>query len=79
LVNCFISYRRPGLTESFTMADIKSSGYKPTTIENVGSNGTYGESVPPKKQSKMKANFRKYWWLHLTSFVLCTLLISLLL
>jgi hypothetical protein len=59
------------------MADIKGNGYKPTTIENVGSDGPYGAPAP--KQSKFKSNFRKYWWVHLTSFVVCTLLISLLL
>lgn len=49
-------------------------GYKAETLENVQSY----PSSPPPKQSKMKAHMRKFWWLHLISFILGTLLVNLL-
>jgi hypothetical protein len=45
--------------------------------ETVNTSSDY-RSLPPK-QSKMKAHMRKFWWLHLISFILGTILINLLL
>jgi len=62
------------------MADYKanSSEYKPQTVDYQNSPQTNG--VPPgKKPGKIKAHFRRFWWLHLLNFIIGTLLLSLLL
>jgi hypothetical protein len=57
--------------------DNKYNGdYKSATVEHSSPNGTYS---PPPKQSKIKAHFRKFWWLHLISFIIGTILVTLLL
>jgi len=52
-----------------------NDGYKAQTVENVSSNQPYS----PPKQNKMKQHLRKYWWLHLISFIVGVILITLLL
>jgi len=59
---------------NFDNTNSKYGNYKAETLENVSSYQT----SPTPKQSKMKAHMRKYWWLHLLSFVICTILINIL-
>ncbi|KAF2397606.1 hypothetical protein EJ06DRAFT_481937 [Trichodelitschia bisporula] len=50
--------------------------YKNDTLEHVSSPGY---SAPPRKQGKLKAHFRRFWWLHLIIFIIGFLLVLLLL
>jgi len=50
--------------------------YKTQTLETVPSQG-YGQR--PAKGGKLKAHFRRFWWLHLISFIIGTILVTLLL
>ncbi|QDS68416.1 hypothetical protein FKW77_010783 [Venturia effusa] len=54
----------------------KYGDYKTQTLENVSS--TDYRVAPPTRQSKIKANLRKYWWLHLSSFIIGTVLVNIL-
>ncbi|KAF2435655.1 hypothetical protein EJ08DRAFT_283996 [Tothia fuscella] len=57
--------------------DNKYNGeYKSQTMETVSSNQQH---QPPTKKSKMKEHFRRFWWLHLISFIIGTILVTLLL
>ena len=53
--------------------------YKPQTVDYTSPPATANGAAPKKKESKLKAHFRKTWWIHLIIFVVSTLLISLLL
>lgn len=54
----------------------KYGEYKTQTLENVSSAEYRG--APPPKQSKIKAHMRKFWWLHLLSFIIGTILVNIL-
>lgn len=57
-------------------ANGKYGEYKTQTLENVSSADYRGG--PPQKQSKIKEHMRKFWWLHLLSFIIGTILINIL-
>ncbi|RDI89622.1 hypothetical protein Vi05172_g881 [Venturia inaequalis] len=52
----------------------KYGEYKTQTLENVSSADYRG--APPPKESKIKAHLRKFWWMHLLSFIIGTILIN---
>jgi hypothetical protein len=49
--------------------------YGAQTVENVGSN----DYQPVQKGGKLKAHFRRFWWLHLINFLLGFLIVTLIL